>query len=110
MVSLPKRIYVSSSTGSTFETQVHSSEKVEALKRLVQKKTSVAPNRQQMFYGGKLIEDGQTIASYNFVADPMLHHCKFDFNFNFMCMIICSRYVPCMSQNLVRNTQCLNFR
>ena len=84
VVSLPKRIYVSSSTGSTFETQVDSFEKVEALKRLVQKRTSVAPNRQQLFYGGKLLEDGQTIASYKFVADPLLHLCKC-ISFNFLC-------------------------
>ena len=105
VVSFPVRIHIRSLTGSTFETQVHSCEKVEALKRLMQKKTSVAPNRQQLFYGGKLIEDGQTIASYKFVADPLLHLCKFDFNFNFVYMIICtcSRYVPCKSQHLVRN-------
>ena len=81
---LPKKVYVSSSTGSTFETQVDSCEKVEALKRLMQKKTSVAPNRQQLFYGGKLLEDGQTIASYKFVADPLLHLCKcISLTFNF---------------------------
>ena len=84
VVSLPKRIYVSSSTGSTFETQVRSSEKLEALKRFVQKKTTLTPNRQQLFYGGKLLQDGQTIASYKFVADPMLHLCTC-----ILCLLCC---------------------
>ena len=83
-VSLPKRMYVRSFTGSTFEVQVDSSEKMEALKCLVQKKTNVDPSRQLLFYGGKLLEDQQIIASYKLVTDPLLHLCKFGINSVYM--------------------------
>lgn len=88
VVSLPRRVYVRSSTGSTFEVQVYPDETVEALKRIVQKKTSVDLNRQQLFYGGKLLQDGQTIASCKFVADPLLHLCK-----SAIIMIQCVKYI-----------------
>ena len=84
VMSLPKKIYIRSSTGSTFEVQVDSSEKVEALKCLVQKKTNIDPNRQRLFYGGKLLKDQQMIASYKLVTDPMLHICKFGINSVYM--------------------------
>ena len=84
VLSLPTRIYVRSFTGSTFEVQGYSCKKVEALKCLVQRKTGVDLNRQQLFYGGKLLEDQQMLAMYKLVTDPMLHLCKFGINSVYM--------------------------
>ena len=78
VMSLPKRIYIRSYTGSIFDVQLYPEEEVETLKCLAQKVTSVDLNRQQLFYGGKLLEDRKTIASYTFVADPMIQLCEFN--------------------------------
>ena len=82
VVSIPRRVFIRSSDHSTIKVKIYLDEKVESLKSIIQKKTCIDPMRQQLFYGGKLLEDGHVIASYKFVSNPSLQLCELHLTLN----------------------------
>ena len=73
-VQAPPRIFVRTSTGSVIEVGINFEEQIVSLKRLIQEKTSVEINKQQLYYQGKVLEDKHTISSYN--LPPSLQLCE----------------------------------
>ena len=83
-----KKAIIKSSTGSTTEVKLYPNEKVEDMKRLIQHKDDehLELFRQQLFYYCTLedrcllLEDDQTVDSYNFGTDPVFQLCKLEAN------------------------------
>ena len=86
VVNVLKKVFIESSTGSTTEIKLYPNETVESLKCIIQVEDDqhLEPGKQQVFYRSTdeylLLEDDQTIASYNLGTDPVLHLCKLKTN------------------------------
>ena len=76
VVNVVKKVIIKSCSGSTTEIKLYPNEKVKDMKRLIHGKDDqhLVPCRQQLFYcstdGCRLLEDDQTIASYNLSLTP----------------------------------------
>ncbi|XP_064383582.1 polyubiquitin-C-like isoform X2 [Halichondria panicea] len=74
-VQPPHRMFVRTSTGSVIEVGIYSEKEVVSLKRLIQMKTFVEINKQQLYYRGKVLDDKHTINSYNLPPNQLLQLC-----------------------------------
>ena len=72
----PLRMFVKTSTGSVIEVGIYSEREIVSLKGLIQKKTSIEVNKQQLYYRGKVLEDKRTISSYNLPPNSSLQQCE----------------------------------
>ncbi len=72
----PLRMFVRTSTGSVIEVGINFEKEIVNLKRLIQEKTSVEVNKQQLCYRGEILDDKHTISSYNLPTNPSLQLCE----------------------------------
>ena len=82
MVSVLQKIYIRCPDGSMTDINTHVIDKVLTVKRLIWRKTAIEPNKQQLYYDGRVMDDECTVESYILTTNPMLQLCKF-------------QYIPC---------------
>jgi ubiquitin C len=62
-------IYVKTLTGQTFTLDVEPDDTIDEVKQ----KVDIAPDHQQLIFGGKQLEDSWTLADYGIMRDAVIH-------------------------------------
>ncbi|KAM7203385.1 hypothetical protein V8F20_003979 [Naviculisporaceae sp. PSN 640] len=66
------KIYVKQATGITFELDVDVSNTIEDVRSYIRDAKGIPPERQELLYGGKHLEDGRTLSDYNVWSEATL--------------------------------------
>ncbi|XP_014242751.1 ubiquitin-40S ribosomal protein S27a [Cimex lectularius] len=66
------QVFVKTLTG-TIAVEVESTDTVEKLKQAIEVKESIKPDQQRLIYGGKQLENGNTLAHYNIQKESTIH-------------------------------------
>ena len=75
-LSIPEQVFVRRSDGTAINIGVHTTDRVAVLKRLIYKRIEIKPDKQQLYYNGRVMDDESAIKSYNIGTDSMLQLCK----------------------------------
>ena len=76
LVSVPQKLLVKLLNGNFIPVTIHVDKTVAALKSKLKPQSGIAPNHQQLFCNGEVLEDQRTILSYYLNAKSLLILCK----------------------------------